>query len=193
LHGPYRAPKLYVGDRAQCLFRDCLVQVTAWTDARISWPRALPVGERGHSSLVVTEELARAISTEAAAAIRFWWGLSHGVVQRWRRALGVSRTSNPGTRRLMLAASAKGADTIRGVPLTAEQVEQRRRRALEMNLGRTLILGYHGEWWAEKEIALQGVLPDWEVARRTGRCQTAVRQKRAQLGIPNPHDRRRRH
>jgi hypothetical protein len=44
LHGPYRAPKLHVGDRAQCLFRDCLVQVTAWTDARISWPRALPVG-----------------------------------------------------------------------------------------------------------------------------------------------------
>jgi hypothetical protein len=50
-----------------CLFRDCLVQVTAWTDARISWPRAIPVGERGHPSILVDDELARAVRTEAAA------------------------------------------------------------------------------------------------------------------------------
>jgi hypothetical protein len=40
LHGPYRAPRLRVGDRATCLFRDCLVVVTGWTDAPISWPWA---------------------------------------------------------------------------------------------------------------------------------------------------------
>jgi hypothetical protein len=74
LHGPYRAPRLHVGDRALCLFRDCLVKVTGWTDARISWPRALPVGERGHPSLLVDDELARAIRTEAAVAVRYWWG-----------------------------------------------------------------------------------------------------------------------
>jgi hypothetical protein len=28
LHGPYRAPRLRVRDRATCLFRDCLVVVT---------------------------------------------------------------------------------------------------------------------------------------------------------------------
>jgi hypothetical protein len=76
LNGPCRAPRLHVGDRALCLFRDRLVQVTAWTDARISWPRAPPVGERGHPSILVDEELARAIHSEAAVAVRFWWGVS---------------------------------------------------------------------------------------------------------------------
>jgi hypothetical protein len=64
--------------------------------------------------------------------------------------------------------------------------------ALEMNLGRTLLLGYHGPWWTAKDIALLGKLPDDEVARRTARSAEAVRIKRQRLGIPNPADRRRR-
>ena len=40
LHGPYQPPRLRVGDRATCLFRDCDVIVTSWTDAPISWPRS---------------------------------------------------------------------------------------------------------------------------------------------------------
>jgi hypothetical protein len=68
-----------VGDRADCLYRDCLVVVTGWTDAPISWPRSLPVGERGYPSIVVTEELARAIRHESAAAIQHWWGVCNGV------------------------------------------------------------------------------------------------------------------
>jgi hypothetical protein len=39
LHGPYKTPKLRIGDRATCLFRDCDVIITGWHDARISWPR----------------------------------------------------------------------------------------------------------------------------------------------------------
>jgi hypothetical protein len=35
LFGPYRAPPLKRGDRAFCLFRDCDVVVTSFTDARI--------------------------------------------------------------------------------------------------------------------------------------------------------------
>jgi hypothetical protein len=42
LFGPYLAPRLRVGDRATCLFRDCLVVVTGWTDAPTSWPRCRP-------------------------------------------------------------------------------------------------------------------------------------------------------
>jgi hypothetical protein len=75
LHGPYRAPRLHVGDRATCHYRDCLVVVTAWTDAPISWPRALPVGGMGHPSILVNAELARAVRHESAAAIRYWWGV----------------------------------------------------------------------------------------------------------------------
>jgi hypothetical protein len=191
LHGPYRAPRLHVGDRATCLFRDCDVVVTAWTDAPISWPRGLPVGERGHPSLVVNEELARAIRSESSAAVRYWWGMSMGVVNRWRKALGVTRTNNSGNQRLIRAASAKGADVSRGVPLLEEQVERRRRTSQEKNLAQYLRPGYHGPWWSRLELALLGTVADCEVARRTGRPHSAVRQKREELRIPNPGHRRR--
>jgi hypothetical protein len=186
LHGPYRAPRLHVGDRATCLYKDCDVVVTGWTDARISWPRCLPVGERGHPSLLVNEELARAVRLESAAAVMFWWGASVGVVCRWRQALGVTKINNPGSNRLVRAASAKGADATRDVPLPPEQVERRRQTARELNLGRNLIPGYHGPWWSAEELALLGTVPDAVVARRTGRTQQAVRCKREDLGIPNP-------
>jgi hypothetical protein len=135
---------------------------------------------------VVTEDLARAVRHESAAAIRHWWGVCDGVVHRRRRALGVTRTNNGGTRRLMLAAAAKGADVTRGVPLPAEQVEQRRRTAREKNLVQYIIPGYHGPWWSQDQLALLGKLPDDEVARLVGRSCNAVRVKRDRLGIPKP-------
>ena len=73
LHGPYEAPPLRVGDRASCLFRDCDVVVTGWTDARISWPRCRPLDvRRSHPSLLVNEDLARAVCQESAAAQMYW-------------------------------------------------------------------------------------------------------------------------
>jgi hypothetical protein len=85
--------------------------------------------------LLVNEELARAIRLESAVAIGHWWGVSVGVVWRWRKAFILDRMANPGSRCLILAASAKGADTIRGVALTPEQAECRRRTAIEHNTG----------------------------------------------------------
>jgi hypothetical protein len=64
--------------------------------------------------------------------------VSDGVIHRWRKALGVTRTNNGGTRRLMLAASAKGAGVRRGVPLPPEQVEQRRRAAWRSTSSRAI-------------------------------------------------------
>jgi hypothetical protein len=46
--------------------------------------------------------------------------------------------------------------------------------------------------WTAEDIALLGTLPDEAVAARLGRSRTAVTQKRCQLGIANPCDRRRR-
>jgi hypothetical protein len=108
------------------------------------------------------------------------------VICKWRKALDAQRGNNPGSRRLIRAASAKGADAQRGLPLPADQVEQRRRNAIENNLAQYLKIGYHGPWWTAKDVALLGVLPDEEVARLTGRSRDAVRWKRARLGIPNP-------
>jgi hypothetical protein len=87
LHEPYRAPRVQVGEQADCLYRDCPVVVTGWTDARFSWPRALPVGRMGHPSVLVNDELARTVRHESAAAVCFWWGVSEGVIHRWRKAL----------------------------------------------------------------------------------------------------------
>jgi hypothetical protein len=70
LFGPYKVPALKRGDRATCLFKDCDVVVTGWTDARISWPRCRPLDvPRSHPSLLVDEELARAIRHESAGAM----------------------------------------------------------------------------------------------------------------------------
>jgi hypothetical protein len=182
MHGPYKAPRLRRGDRAFCLFKDCDVVVTGWTDARISWPRCRPLDvPRSHPSLLVDEELARAIRHKSAAAVRFWWNVSEGVIHRWRKALGVTRTSNQGSRRLIHAASEKGAQQLRGRPLTPEQVERRGRTAHELNLGRDLHKGYPGPWWTKAEETILKRLLDEEVVRRMGRSVNAVRQKRQAL------------
>ena len=56
----------------------------------------------------------------------------------------------------------------------------------EKGLAANLVLGYHGPLWAPEDMSLLGTMPDEEVARRTGRTAGAVRQKREELGIPNP-------
>lgn len=86
----------------------------------------------------MNEELARAVLHESAAAVRLWWGVSEGVIHRWRLALGVTRTNNEGSRRLIRAASAKEASRYRGKRLPPDQVERRRRTARELDLGRYL-------------------------------------------------------
>jgi hypothetical protein len=183
LHGPYRPPRLRKGDRAICLLRDCDVVVTGWTDARIPWPRCRALDGPGRGSgILLDEELARAVRHESAAAVCYWWGISEGVVWRRRKALGVTRTSCEGTRRLTQAAAELGAAELRRKELPPEQVERRRQTALELNP----VKGYHGPRWTRAQLRILGRLPDEEVARRTGRSREAVRGKRQALGIPNP-------
>ncbi|HZY89153.1 MAG TPA: hypothetical protein VFE78_30300, partial [Gemmataceae bacterium] len=68
LFGPYASPRLRRGDRAACLYKDCDVVVTGWTDARTPWPRCRPLDvPKSRPSLLVDEELARAIRHESAA------------------------------------------------------------------------------------------------------------------------------
>jgi hypothetical protein len=192
LFGPYRVPRLRRGDRATCLFKDCDVVIKGWTDARISWPRCLPVGTKGHPSLLVDEELARAIQHESAAALRHWWGVSELVVWKWRRVLGVDRINCEGSQRLIRRASELGASQVRGKRLPPEQVEQRRRTALELNLGQYLWPGYHGPRWARRELALLGTDDDDVIAAKVGRTPEAVRLMRRKRKVPKFRDRRRR-
>jgi hypothetical protein len=188
LHGPYRTPPLRKGDRTTCLFKDGDVVVTGWTDTRISWPRCRPVGvPRSHPSLLVDDELARAVRQESAAAVRFWWGVSVAVVWRWRRALGVTRTNNEGSRRRMRAAAEAGAARLHAVARARTRAARRLRPAGAPDPRRHWPRGYPAPpRWSDADLALLGKLPDEEVARRTGRTWNAVRQKREKLGIPRP-------
>jgi hypothetical protein len=119
--------------------------------------------------------------------------VSDGVVTRWGRAFAVGRTNCPGSQRLIRDASEQGAAQVRGKELPPEQVERRRRTAVEKNLAQYIRPGYNrGPWWSLAELRLLGRLPDDEVAARLGRSPNAVRCKREKLGIPNPRARRRR-
>jgi hypothetical protein len=187
LFGPDRALAVKRGDRSQCLYRDATVVSTRWTDAPLPWPRCRPLDSSGAGSgLLVDEELARAVRHESAAGVAFRWGVSPWAVCRWRKALGVTRTENEATMRLVQAAAELGAAELRGRALPPEQIERRRRTAIDKGLARNLVTGYHGPRWAAEQLALLGTLPDAEVARRTGRTANAVRQMRERLGIPNP-------
>jgi len=188
LHGPYHPPLLRVGDREVCLLRDCLVVITGISNARIPWPRCRPLEGRGGVGLWLGGDLARAVQTESAAAVMYWWRASSTAVHHWRRALGVTWTRNEGTRRLRIAAARLGAATMKEKEWT--EAEQRacaaRSRALN-SIRHAQAACFHRERaWKAREVRLLGRLPDAEVARRTGRDADAVRVKRQSLGIPNP-------
>lgn len=118
--------------------------------------------------------------------------MTAGVVWRWKLALGVGREDPPGTRRLLKATRARGADATRGKRLPPDQVEARRERAHRLRLGDFLedYSGYQGEWWSNEEMDLLGTAPDAVIAAKVGRTVNAVRLKRNELRIPTADDKR---
>src|SRR5262245_41792191 len=140
LHGPYRPPAVRKGDRVFCQIRGSAV-VTSWSEAPLSWPRCRPLGACGSGvGLFVDDELARAVRCESALALRFWWGINSETVCRWRKALGVPRV-NEGTARLLQAQGARLAEFMREREWAPAERERRRRAALDMDLGRSLVKG----------------------------------------------------
>ena len=137
LHGPYEAPPLRKGDRVTCLCKDREVIITGLSAGRIAWPMCRPLG-KGRPSLLVEEELARAVRVELSLAIQHWWGASQRVVWCLRKALGVPRY-NEGSARLQRMNAEAGGDALRGVPLPPEAVERRRQTALELNLAQYML------------------------------------------------------
>src|SRR5262249_52748135 len=135
----------------------------------------------------VTEELARAVRTESAAAVCYWWGVTPGVVWRWRKALGVTHWGTEGSKRLHQEVSERGADAIRGRRPSAETIRKRVQTRRER--GYPPPDRWAEDGWKPEEVALLGTLPDEEGARRLGRSISAVSQKRRREGIPNPSPR----
>ncbi len=114
LYGPYQPPRLKVGDRALCLYRDAEVVIYDWSMARIPWPLCYPARTRAAGKgLLVDEELARAVRLESALAVCYWWGISSATVGKWRKIVGADRKNNPGTYRLILATVRKASASRR--------------------------------------------------------------------------------
>jgi hypothetical protein len=157
--------------------------VTGWTEARISWPRCRARSHRrGGPGLLVNEDLVRAIRTESALALRYWFGVGPTLVWKWRQAFGVEKL-NEGSARLRQALNQELGENVRGIPLPADQVERRRRTALERTLGQYLQPGYHGPWWTTEEDDLVKRLWPAEAARQIGRTLVAVSKRRRVLGL----------
>jgi hypothetical protein len=161
------------------------VIITSWSDGRIAWPRCRrPDTRGGGSGLLVDEELARAIRLESSLATQHWWGVTESTVWRWRQYFGVERF-NEGSARLQAALNAEKGAALRGKELPSEQVERRRRTALELGL-RPLPQRPGGRPWTRQELKLLGKMPDAELAAQIGRTENAVRVMRVRLGLPNP-------
>lgn len=123
--GPYKPPAVAIGDTLRCKLKGDL-KVSGFTDAPIPWPVGRLPGGRGQSSLVVRDDLARAIKCESVAAVCHHFGVSPSVVRRWRRALGVSYITR-GTRVLRA--------THAPPPPTPEQARERGRKGARKRWG----------------------------------------------------------
>jgi hypothetical protein len=193
--GPYTPPAVKKGDRTSCLYRDADVVVTAWTAARIPWPRCRALASRGGAGLLVTDELRRAILSESAAAVMHWFGVSTKAVWKWRRAFGVAgRLGTPGSRELNAELCRAKGTLGRATTRTPQARRKKRRLAIRLNLARHLIVARASRWdgrgWTAEQLSALGTRPDADLAERFGRTEHAVRQKRTGLGIPTFEDRR---
>jgi hypothetical protein len=97
VRGPYKAPPCRIGATLHDAIRGDIV-VVAISRAPIPWPLGR---QKPHTKLapIVTTELERAIRTESALAMRYWWDVGKSLVAKWRRELGVP-LMNEGTARL---------------------------------------------------------------------------------------------
>ena len=97
LAGPYQTPRYRIGRSVQCQVRGEM-KITGTSDGRIPWPMGKVKG-LNLPTLVVYQDLAKALRVESAAAVLYWWGVSRSTVTLWRRALDVEPLT-PGTRKL---------------------------------------------------------------------------------------------
>lgn len=183
LIGTYTPPRVRRGDRVHCLYRGAECVVTTMHDGRIPWPRCRALHSRGRPSLLVTEELVRAIRTESAIALKHWFGVGTKGVWRWRVAFGASGVlGTPGSRAAHLEHSRAGAGVVKERGLTDEQCDAR--SATAKRQGQRVPPRWtpeRGGWTPAEVKLLRGKMSDKEVAVRTGRTENAVRFKRRRI------------
>lgn len=100
LGAPYTSPLVIPGDWLVDELEGA-VEVGGFTDGLFRWPTRK---RSGRPSPILCGDLLRAVRTECAESVQFWWGFSPSLVGRWRRALGVTRRNNPGDQAVARAA-----------------------------------------------------------------------------------------
>jgi hypothetical protein len=158
LLGTYATPRVTTGAVVTCLYSRRAVAVVGWSDAPIPWPLLPPRSPHGDPSLWVEEVLARAIRTESASALGYWFGVDKLVVSAWRKAFGVGGP-----------ATTPGSKLAHRLGLGREEGSPRRPRSND---------------WSAEDVALLGTAIDRVVATQVGRMTSAVRGKRRALKIP---------
>lgn len=189
LAAPYSPPAVRPGEHVTCLYRDGDAVVTSWTAAPIPWPRCRAAESGGGQGLLMTDELARAVRTESAEALKYWFGVGTGAVWRWRKWAGFSGTATtPGSKAAHGHATTAGGQAMKDRGWTDAE-----RDAIAATCRR---LGRRPERWADRrwtpeQDSVLGTEPDVVTAARYGRSETAVRVRRSRLGVPSFRDRRR--
>jgi hypothetical protein len=191
LIGTYTPPSARKGERVTCLYRDCECVVTGFHDGRIPWPRVRVRGARGGAGLWINDDLKRAILTESAKALMYWFGVGCNAVCNWRRAFEVKgKFGTVGSKRANHAAAFAGGKAMKEKDWTDEEpdakAETAKRYGTKPGARWTPATG----GWTTKEVTLLGTDQDEVIAERIGRTVEAVRCKRSLLKIPTFRDRR---
>lgn len=214
LFGPYQMPKCKIGRALPCRIRGraCVQGITA---APMQWPYTFRSRVNRRPSVIVCGDLVRALRSESAAAIAYWWGVSLCTVWRWRSELGVERFTE-GTRDLYRRWMPEKIDeeairrqraTLHAPEINAKRGAALRGRPRPAHVKRALLKANKGRkasaetrrrmseaWyprgpregdWTPDEDALLGTVRDSEVAARTRRTMVAVVLRRRRLGIAN--------
>jgi hypothetical protein len=126
----------------------------------------------------------RAIRTESADALKYWFRASACVVWKWRKAFGVGGRvkTTKGTKRAIRGAAKLGAETQKVKVWTERERRARSRRSKRLGLKPT------GRWtgreWTAEQVALLGTDRDVVMARRLKRTVGAVSSQRRSRRIP---------
>jgi hypothetical protein len=179
LYGPYTAPKCRSGDTLTCEYRRREMKVRGMSDAPIRWPSL----RRGRSdSLIVCDDLVRAIRTESSIAVAHHWGVARSVVSQWRRALGVPRMTSGTTRLLIETAAETLTPEVRAIARNRMHAPDVRAKLSAIRTGRSV---HPNTIAALREAAKRPKSEDW----KRGQSERSKRmwQNREAYGLPARH------
>ena len=175
--GPYQAPLVAVGDKVTCARLGC-VAVAGWTQGPFPWPTCQI---NGPHSLILFDDLERAVAMESANAVAIAWGVSRATVYSWRKTLGVAR-ANVGTMQRWRnnAPLVIGDSHLVGLARSHAPAARLKAEATKRERG---ITPPNKRLWTQEQIGWMGQITDVAIARRVGCHPTTVERERRRHGI----------